>query len=200
MDYDLVFSHHPQRVATRLWSLSSSYLLISVNIKTYPQCAMAETLGVIASGFQVAGLIGTITKAGFQIRALCHEIQDAPNEIAFRLEELDVLSGIIKESNSISSNARNLCGLCLSELRLILAELQSQIHRSRGIRNKVASAKVILKKDLIQKLDSRLKRSVQWLMLAIQIDTSSTQSLVLRNQGIMSSNQALLLHKQDAML
>lgn len=161
---------------------------------------MAETLGIIASGFQIAGLIGTITKAGFQIRALCHEIQDASNETAFRLEELDILSEIIKDSNSISPNARNLCELCLSELRLVLAELQLQIHRSRGIRKKVASAKVIIKKDLMQKLDSRLERSVQLLMLAIQIDTSSTQSLVLRNQSIMSSTQALILHNQDAML
>ncbi|KAG6364222.1 hypothetical protein INS49_005820 [Diaporthe citri] len=146
---------------------------------------MAETVGIIASGIQIAGLIGTITKAGLQIRALYHEIQDASDDVAFRLQELQILSGILEDSNSISSNARNLCGLCLSELHLVLAELQSQIRRSRGIRRKVASAKVIVKKDVMQKLERRLERSVQFLMLANQIHTSSTQSLVLRNQDTM---------------
>lgn len=146
---------------------------------------MAETVGIVASGFQIAGLIGTITKAGLQIRALYHEIQDASDEVASRLQELQILSEILEDSGSISPNARNLCGLCLSELHLVLAGLQSQIHQSRGIKRKVASAKVIVKKDVMHRLERRLERSVQFLMLAYQIHTSSTQSLVLRNQDAM---------------
>lgn len=161
---------------------------------------MAETVGIIASSFQIAGLIGTITKAGLQIRALYHEIQDASDEVAFRLQELQILSEILRDSNSTSSNARNLCELCLSELHLVLAELQSQIHRSRGIRRKVASAKVIIKRDVMQKLDSRLERSVRFLTLAHSLQILSNQNVVHHNQNAISSNQALLLHNQDAML
>lgn len=161
---------------------------------------MAETVGIIASGIQIAGLLATITKAGLQIRALYHEIQDASDEVAFRLQELHILSEILRDSNSISPNARNLCELCLSELHLVLAELHSQIHRSRGIRRKVASAKVILKRDLMQSLDSRLERSVRLLSFAHSSHIASNQNLVVRNQNAISSTQTLVLHNQDAML
>lgn len=161
---------------------------------------MAETVGIIASGIQIAGLIGTIAQAGLQIRALYHEIQDAADDVAFRLQELQILSEILDDSNSISSNARSLFEMCLSELHLVLVELQSQIHRSRGIRRKVASAKVIVKRDVMQKLDSRLERSVRYLMLAQSIHILSNQNLVLRNQDAMSSTQNLVLHNQDDMM
>ncbi|KAI7775444.1 hypothetical protein LA080_006821 [Diaporthe eres] len=161
---------------------------------------MAETVGIVASGIQIAGLIGTIAQAGLQIRALYHEIQDASDDVTFRLQELQILSGILDDSNSISSNARNLCAMCLSELHLVLAELQSQIHRSRGIRKKVASVKVMVRRDVMQKLDSRLERSVRYLMLAQSIHIISNQNLVLRNQDAMSSTQTLVLHKQDDMM
>lgn len=144
--------------------------------------------------------MGTIIKAGTQIIALYNEIQDASDEVAFRLQELQILSRILENSNSISLDARNLCELCLSELHLVLAELQSQIRRYRGFRRQVASAKVIVKKDTMQKLESRLERSVRLLMFANQSHILSTQNLVLRNQDAMSSSQTLLLGNQDAML
>lgn len=161
---------------------------------------MAEVFGIVASGVSLAGLVGTIIKAGTQITALYNEIQDAYDEVAFRLQELQILSRILGNSNSISSDARSLCELCLSELHLVLAELQSQIRRSRGFRRQVASAKVIVKKDMMQKLESRLERSIRLLMFANQSHLLSTQNLVLRNQNAMSSTQTLLLDSQDAML
>lgn len=161
---------------------------------------MAEAVGIVASSIQIGGLIVTIAKAGLQIQTLYHEIQDASDEVAFRLQELRILSGILQASESISPKAESLCELCLSELHIVLAELQSQIYQSRGIKRIVASAKVIVKKDVMQKLESRLGRSVQFLMLANQIRMSSIQSLVLRNQNTMSSTQALILRNQDAML
>lgn len=144
--------------------------------------------------------MGTIIKAGTQIIALYNEIQDAPDEVAFRLQELQILSRILENSNSISLDARKFCELCLSELHLVLAELQSQTCRSRGFRRQVASAKVVVKKDMMQKLEGRLERSVRFLMLANQSHILSTQNLVLRNQEAMSSSQTLLLGNQDAIL
>lgn len=146
---------------------------------------MAEVLGIFASGLQVAGLVGKIVKAGLQIRTLYREIQDASDEVAFRLQELEILSAVLEDSNSVSSNATSLCGRCLSELDLVLVELQSQLHRSKGIRRKVASTKVVMKKDVMQKMESRLERAVQFLMLANQSHILASQSLVLHNQDAM---------------
>lgn len=161
---------------------------------------MAEVFGIIASGIPLAGVVGTIFKAGTQIRALYCEIEDASDEVAFRLQELQILSRSLKGTNSISSDARDLCELCLSELHLVLAELQSQIHRSRGFRRKVASAKVIVKKDVLRKLESRLEKSVRLLMLANQSHISSTQNLMVRNQNDILSSQTLLVDNHDAIL
>lgn len=177
-----------------------SYLSLPIKITICLQSAMAEVFGIVASGIPLGGLIGTIIKAGTQIIALYNEIQDASDQVAFRLQELQLLSRILENSNCISSDARNLCELCLDELHLVLAELQSQIRRSRGFRRQVASAKVILKKDVMQKLESRLERSIRLLMFANQSHLLSTQNLVLSNQNAMSSTQTLLLDNQDAML
>lgn len=84
----------------------------------------------------------------------------APDELAFRLQELHLLAGILSRSNSVSSDAASFCERCLSGLGLVLSELESHVTRSKGIRHKVASTKVVLKKQLIQKLDNRLSRSV----------------------------------------
>jgi len=146
---------------------------------------MAEVLGIIASSVQVAGLAGQIAGVGLKIRALYQEIQDAPDELAFRLQELHLLAGILSRSNSGSSDAASFCERCLSDLNLTLSELESQVRRSKGIRQKVATTKVVLKKQLIQKLDSRLCRSVQLLQLAANVHMASSYSLILQNQDAM---------------
>lgn len=197
----LVFSHHHHpRTPLRSSSVSPSCLPLSLRTGSCPRFTMAEVVGILASSIQIGGLIGTIANAGLQIQTLYHEIQDASEEVAFGLQELQILSGILQAADSISPNAQSLCKRCLSELHNVLDELQSQIYRSRGFKKIVASAKVIVKKDVLQKLERRLERSVQLLMLANQIHMSSTQSLVLLNQNTMSSTQALILHNQDSML
>lgn len=160
---------------------------------------MAEVVGIIASGVSLAGLVGTVTKVTTQIRTLYDEIQDAPEEVDFRLQELQILAGILEESISVSSKAKALCELCYSELQLILVELQSQTHRSRGLKRKMASAKVVVKKDVMTKLDTRLERSIQLLMLANSTRMESTQSLVLRNMDALKSTQNLILQNQAMM-
>lgn len=161
--------------------------------------SMAEAVGIIASGISITGLIGTITKAAMQIRTLYHEIQDAPDEMAFRPQELQILSDILKQSSAVSLAAKSLCELCFSELQLILVELQSQIYQSRGLKRKVASAKVVVKKDVMNKLDTRLERSIRLLMLANSTRMESTQRLVLRNMDALKSTQNLILNNQGAM-
>lgn len=146
---------------------------------------MAEVLGTIATGLQVAALAGKIISAGLQIRTLYHEIQDASEEVTLRLQELEALSENLKDSELVSSKARRFCERCVSELDLVLGDLEGQIQKSRGIRMKVASTKVILKKDTIRKLERRLERSVQLLGFA--------------NQCLMTSRLGLMLDKQDAM-
>lgn len=146
---------------------------------------MAEVVGIIASRIQVAGLAGQIAGIGLKIRALCQEIEDAPDDLSFRLQELQLFSGIISRSNSVSSEVRSFCERCLSELGLVLAELESNIQKSRGIRKKVESTKVVFKKQLIQKLDDRLCRSVQLLQLASSSHMASNYDAILQNQDAM---------------
>lgn len=146
---------------------------------------MAEVLGIIASSVQVAGLAGQIAGIGLKIRALYQELQDVPEELSFRLEEVQLLSEILSRSNPVSSDVKSFCERCLSELGLVLEELESNVRKSRGIRKKVASTKVVLKKQLIQKLDNRLCRSVQFLQLAANSQIASNYGVMLQNQDAM---------------
>ncbi|KAK2604111.1 hypothetical protein N8I77_007068 [Diaporthe amygdali] len=145
---------------------------------------MAEVLGTIASGLQVAALAGKIISVGLKIRTLCHEIQDASEEVTLRLQELEALSETLQDSKLVSSKARRFCERCISELYLVLGDLEGHIQKSRGMKRMVASTKVILKKDTIRKLESRLDRSVQLLGLATQC--------------LMEAKISLMLDKQDA--
>lgn len=146
---------------------------------------MAEVLGLIASSVQMAALAKQITGVAMKMRALYHEIQDAPEELAVRLQELHLLAGILSRSNLVSPDVASLCESCLSELKMVLRELELHVNRSKGIRQKLASTKVVLKKRLIQKLDDRLCRSVQLLQLATSSHMASSYSQIIQKQDYM---------------
>lgn len=146
---------------------------------------MAEVLGIFASSIQVAGLAMQIAGMGLKIRAIYQDVQGAPEDLTFRLQELNFLAGILTRSNSNSPDVASFCEHCLAELSLVLSELESKIKKSKGIRQKVAATKVFLKKQLIQKLDHRLCRSVQLLQLATNSHMVSSYDLIIQNQNCM---------------
>lgn len=137
---------------------------------------MAEVLGVVGSVIGIAQLACTIIATGTKLSGILKEMQDIPDEISIRLEQLHMLSLSLQHSEgagttSIPSlhNARQYCLKCLSGLTHMLEELTERLQRSRGARRKASIARHILRKDEVAKVERRLSHSVELLTVANQM-------------------------------
>ncbi|KAK1958602.1 hypothetical protein LY78DRAFT_563104, partial [Colletotrichum sublineola] len=136
---------------------------------------MAEVLGVVTSGINIASLVGSILKVGLKTSELLKEVQQHPAEIAHRLQDLQLLALSISQSEKAQSaltnppaleHARLQCQRCLNELQLALEEFSAQISQARGLKRSITVAKVVLKRDTLDRIERRLKHAFNTLMLA----------------------------------
>ncbi|KAK1996515.1 hypothetical protein LX36DRAFT_722855 [Colletotrichum falcatum] len=139
---------------------------------------MAEILGVVASGINIASLAGSILKVGFKTSELLKEVQQYPTEIAERLQDLQLLALNIGQSEKAQpalpsqpalEHARLQCQRCLSELQLALEDFSTKISQARGLKRSITVAKVVLKRDTLDRIERRLKHAFDTLMLAHQV-------------------------------
>ncbi|KAJ0114991.1 hypothetical protein J7T55_001398 [Diaporthe amygdali] len=137
---------------------------------------MAEVLGIVGSVIGIAQLAGTIIATGTRLSGILKEMQDIPDEISIRLEQLHMLSLSLQQSegSSITSipslhHARQHCQKCLSGLTHMLEELTDRLERSRGMRRKASIARHLLRKDELAKVERRLSHSVELLTVVNQM-------------------------------
>ncbi|KAI0104244.1 hypothetical protein GGR51DRAFT_522106 [Nemania sp. FL0031] len=144
---------------------------------------MAETLGVAASGiavFQVATQVGTSI---IKLKQLWDDLRDAPSSIRDLLNQIECLDPAIWEAdhtfshanlppmfwdNSIAKQSTEYCHKALNSLTEVVEELALQINGTGKLRRKVASAKVVLKKEQLNRLERRLQNAAMMLNLAQQ--------------------------------
>lgn len=142
---------------------------------------MAEILGVVASGISVAQLAGQIIATGIKVKGFLDEISDAPETLSFLVGQIQVLAPVLCEFDDVhhsmvaseslkgSLQAAVLqCQKALEHLESLSAELHTQIQTSTGFRQKLRTAKVLLKKEQLLKHERRLSMAVQLLALAQQ--------------------------------
>lgn len=143
---------------------------------------MAEVLGIVGSVIGIAQLTGTIITTSTKLSGILKDMQDIPDEISIRLEQLHMLSlslqqseraGIAAEVASFPplQNARQHCQKCLFRLAKMLEELTERLERSGRARRKVSLARHVLQKDQIAKIEQRLSHSVELLIVANQMYT-----------------------------
>lgn len=143
---------------------------------------MAEVLGTVASGLQVATLAAKIVTTGFKVRTLYREMQGASAEIAATLDDIHLLAQILEElgkspmaSHIVLLTARSHCERCLQELQATLRTLESKIQTSRGFLSKFLRLSIIIHKDHVAKMEHRLETSVRLVLFAIQISMFASQ-------------------------
>lgn len=137
---------------------------------------MAEVLGTVASGLQVAALAGKIITIGFKVHKLYHEMQGASAEIATSLDEINILAQILEElgkspmaTHIVLLKARSHCEKCLQELEAILRSLERIIQTSRGFLSKFIRLNIIIQRDAVAKMEHRLETSLKLVLFAIQL-------------------------------
>ncbi|XXH06018.1 hypothetical protein Hte_012463 [Hypoxylon texense] len=144
---------------------------------------MAEALGIAASGIAVAQLTSQVGGAVLKLKQLWDEVKDVPEDIADLMEQIDCLDPVLWETENnfnqgglpsivwdrlASKRTTTYCRKALHNLTQMVDELSLQINNSKGSRRKIAAVKVLLKKDLLKKLEKRLENAVRMLTLAQQ--------------------------------
>lgn len=146
---------------------------------------MAEVLGTVASGLQIAALATKIMAIGFKVHNLYHEMQGAPAEVTASLEEIYILAQILEElgkspmaNHVVLLKARSHCKKCLQELESTLRALERNIQTSRGFLSKFLPLKIIIRKDALTKMEHRLETSLRIVLFAIQLTMFSSQEKI----------------------
>lgn len=140
-----------------------------------------------------AGVIAIVTATGqaakltFKLKKLCDDIKEAPDEIRDLLDDLEatgeVLQAIEGQLQDATAPAEawgtsrleavlRRSQLAVKPLEEALSLLQQELDRSQGrARRKLVSAKIVLKKPVLDRLEGKLRRALQLLQLSTQIHT-----------------------------
>lgn len=149
---------------------------------------MAEVLGLVASGFSVAQVAGSLVTGSLKLKALLDEVKNAPETLRDMLDQLELLTPILceatAEGNDATStsasrlpahsrvqkalrNALRACQTASEQLEFLTTDLMSQVDMARGgVRRKRAMVKVVLKKGTLAQYETRLQKTIQLLTLA----------------------------------
>ncbi|KAF7931719.1 uncharacterized protein EAE98_004455 [Botrytis deweyae] len=143
---------------------------------------MAE-IGIIASGMGVASLGLQLMDGVRKLKQFWDEVKEAPEDIQYALEELDALSLVLSDIHTSNSNlpsipsatvtrCSELCRRGTDILNTIVKDLNVAISKRR----KIGSAKVVLKKDTLDKFRNRLRDAQYMLMLSRQTYSDALQT------------------------
>lgn len=147
---------------------------------------MAETIGVVASGIAIGSLAAGITSSIVKLKSYWDQVQNAPDDIHDLIEELEVFSHLLadiaddQQQNSMSSLVFDSTAIsrCLQHcqrgadrLKALTDNLSMELDALTRTKRKWASAKVVLKKDQIDKCKEKLERAIRLLSLSYQMYT-----------------------------
>lgn len=152
--------------------------------RTYLSKAMAEIIGVVASGISIAQVAGKILSTGLEIKCLLDDMTEIPGRLADLLDQVTLLAAIISEislpdddfmpasyqasQNGSLRNAVTYCQKAADQLAELASSLSAQVQTTRGFKRKLGLAKAVLRKEQLAKLENRLSTAVQLLSLAQQ--------------------------------
>lgn len=144
---------------------------------------MAEALGIAASSIAIAQISSQVGGAILKLRGLLNEVKDVPDDIDFLMKLLECLEPMVWQTercfydtetalpptvwdDQAAKHSTRLCGVVLKELTTMVHELSLQINHPKKVNRKIAAVKVVLKKDVIEKLEKRLEAVIDILKVA----------------------------------
>ncbi|KAG7005760.1 hypothetical protein G7Y79_00018g045670 [Physcia stellaris] len=135
----------------------------AVTSQGYP---MAEVIGVVASGLTIGSLaIGTANSA-MKLRSIWDQVQDAPDDILYLIEELEHISDILTDSEEFQqrnpmsslvldstsmSRCLQRCKEEVDRLKELTDGLSNDLEHSSRFKKRRAAAKIVVKKDQINR-------------------------------------------------
>ena len=147
---------------------------------------MAEIVGVVSSAITIGTIAAQITSSIVRLRSYWNQVQNAPEDIhdmIYELEALNEMLAVVEGSviqDALPSPLSNPHSLsrCLQYSKIAatrLAELSNSLERdlqaTNQLRRRWASAKVVLKKERIERHEAKLDRAIRLLSFAYQLYT-----------------------------
>lgn len=147
---------------------------------------MAEVVGVVASSIAIGTLAAQITSSIVKLKSYWDQVQGAPEDVRDLIEELDILANLLTDmeddqrQNPVSSlildstsKSRCLqhCKRGADQLKELTESLSVDLDSSTRLKRKWASAKVVLKKDKVDRYRLKLERAIRLLSLSHQLYT-----------------------------
>lgn len=142
---------------------------------------MAEALGLASSVIAVVELTTKVAGASVKLVNLWKEIKNVPVELLEKAERLRDFEDFLQETESQASNSplpqrawnSALLQKYISRTRAVLKDLQdmvdqlyAQVTDPRKFKRKLASTKVVLRKEDLSALDSKLNLALELFKLA----------------------------------
>ncbi|TGO64492.1 hypothetical protein BOTNAR_0088g00220 [Botryotinia narcissicola] len=142
---------------------------------------MAEVLGTIASGISIAQLAGNLASSIIKLKNYWDQIQDAPDDIAFLVQEIEsyhaILRSILEKQAQLTVSCQptggffdqsiKLCQNASLKLDGLVNALTKDIDSNRKWKRTMGSANILLKADQSKKLKKRIKNATRSMRLAI---------------------------------
>jgi hypothetical protein len=142
---------------------------------------MAEVIGIVASGIAIGQATTAITSSLLKLKSLWNEFRDVPDDLLHLVHELEIVYLVLAESDPQGTSetctpssrslelAWQLTNDGAKELRSLVDDLQAELKKqNQRWKGKFMAAKVVLKRDQIKRLKSRLKTCIRLLTLANQ--------------------------------
>lgn len=145
---------------------------------------MAELIGVVASSLTIGSLATGIANSAIKLRSIWNQVHDAPDDILYLIEELEhisymladseefqqrnPMSSLVLDSTSISRCLQR-CKTEVDRLKEFTDRLSNDLEHSSKFKKKRAAAKIVLKKDQINRYKDRLDRTLRALTMSHEI-------------------------------
>ena len=142
---------------------------------------MAE---VVASGLTIGSLAVGIANSTIKLRSIWDQVHDAPDDILYLIGDLERLGYMLADSEEFQQrNPMSSLVLDSTSMSRCLQRCKEEVHRlkeftdglstnlehSSKFRKKRAAAKIVLKKDQINRYKDRLDRTLGLLTLSHQM-------------------------------
>ncbi|KAF7876951.1 uncharacterized protein EAF02_008171 [Botrytis sinoallii] len=134
---------------------------------------MAEALGIAGSAVGIISLAVQLGDGILKLKSFWMAVKHAPEEILYILDELDITHVLLMEiedslgSQTISPAAARSLRLCQKGVDILnnaVKELEDEMKR----RKKWGGVKMVMKKELLEKMEKRLGRANSLMMMAHQ--------------------------------
>jgi hypothetical protein len=145
---------------------------------------MAEILGLVASGVSIGAFAGQIASNVIKLKSYLDQVRDAPEDVALLVDEINDLylllsdieadqcrnpySAMLLDNNS-ASRCLDHCKRGAERLRRVVDEMAVEFGCLKPMNRRWKAAKIIWKRDRVEKYRVELTSTVRLLTLAHQI-------------------------------